>query len=87
MKRDSKHHLAGIYNDIAENLGQDVAKKMHYMYGGQQISFPKHFFDSNYITALIMCDYDMGKNIKELSKKYDYSERRIRQIIKENHKE
>jgi len=75
-------HLAGIYSDICERFGFEIAKKMHFHFGGQQVTFPIKFYDSAYLIEVIMQDYVNGMSIKELSEKYRYSERRIRQIVK-----
>ena len=36
--------LCGVYSEIANLLGIDVALKLHSAYHGQQISFPVHFY-------------------------------------------
>lgn len=73
--------LAGVYREIARRFGYDVAVKMHNHFHGQQVSFPMRFLDSEYVASLIVEEYENGANIRELSVKYDYTERRIRQII------
>lgn len=76
--------MAGIYKEIAKNFDISIAIKMHKYYQGQQISFPTKLFSSDYLADMITRDYIAGASVKELSKKYGYSERRVRQIIKGN---
>lgn len=58
----------------------ETAKKIHEMFAGQQIAFPKKLYSSEYINSFIKSNYN-GKNTRELAKKFNVSERRIRQII------
>lgn len=72
-----------IYNDISEKFGIDVAIHMYENYRGLQVTFPTRLFNSDYVKAKIPLEYD-GTNIKQLAKKYGYSEKSIRRILKEN---
>ena len=75
-----------VYKEISMAVGVDAAIKMFQMYKGQQISFPVHLFNSKRIQNSIVEEYD-GANIRDLAKKYAYSEKTVRRIIKENSKE
>ena len=79
MKADD---LADVYMEIADKLGVDTAVAIHELFKGQQILFPKKLYRKEYIYAYIKQNYN-GKNVRELSKKFGYSDRRIRQIISE----
>lgn len=73
----------GIYKEISEEIGVEGALAMHRMFKGTQVCFPIRFLDKQCIREMIIKEYD-GKNIKALAKKYDYSEKTVRRIIKEN---
>lgn len=75
-----------VYKEISMAVGVDAAMKIFHMYKGQQISFPVHLFSSKRIQDSIVSEYD-GANIRELAKKYAYSEKTVRRIIKENLKD
>lgn len=79
MKADD---LADVYMEIADKLGVDTAVAIHDLFKGQQILFPQKLYRKEYIYAYIKQNYN-GKNVRELSKKFGYSDRRIRQIISE----
>ena len=79
--RAKKENLMGIYKDIADILDVDAAYKLFKELHGQQVSFPQRFYDSNKVKELVKSEYT-GDNAKELAKTYGYSERRIRQFIK-----
>ncbi len=54
---------------------------LHQAYKGLQITFPKRLYSKEYVKEKVKNEYD-GTNLKELSRRYGYSERWIRQMIK-----
>lgn len=72
--------LNGFYQDIAYDLGVDIAVRMYENYRGMQIVFPTKLLDSNIIKQRIWNDFD-GKNYKKIASKYGYSERWVRKIL------
>lgn len=81
MKNVECSSLAGIYRDIAELVGVDAAYTLYERFKGLQISFPSRFLDSEFVVKKIREEYD-GGNVKELARKYGYSESRVRQLLK-----
>ena len=79
----SENVFNAVYNDISEAFGVDVALQMYQTYKGMQISFPTRLFNPDYVKNQVPIEYD-GKNIKELAKKYGYSEKTIRRMVKES---
>ena len=78
-----KEILNTVYKDIAEAFGIDIAIQFYQMYKGMQITFPTRLFNSKYVKKRIPIEYD-GTNVKQLAKKYGYSEKTIRRMIKES---
>ena len=72
--------LAEVYKEIANLTGVDNAIKIHELFKGQQIIFPKQLYNREFIYSYIRHNYN-GKNIRELSQMFDYSDRRVRQIL------
>lgn len=83
MAENDSELLNTVYREISERLGMNAAMTIYEMFKGQQISFPTRFFDSSMIHQAIIQEYD-GTNIRVLAVKYNYSEKTIRRIIKEN---
>ena len=83
MAKEDKELLNSVYREISEVLGTDTAMEMYRMFRGQQISFPVRFFNPECIRQKIIEEYD-GKNIGMLAKKFDYSEKTVRRIIKKS---
>ena len=77
--------FSAIYEEIADAAGAEVAVLIHKMFKGQQILFPQKLYKKSYIYEYIRINYN-GKNVRELSQKFGYSDRRIRQIISEIYK-
>ena len=75
--------LNGIYKDMAETLGLEITKLIFESYKGLQVTFPVKFLSSEYIAKSIAEEYN-GFNVRELARKYECSERRVRNIIKGN---
>lgn len=78
-------YLNGAYNEFANLLGIEAVLKIHSEYRGQQITFPVHLFSKDFLRMQIVKEYN-GYNIKQLATKYGYSEKWIREILK-NHSE
>ena len=72
-----------IYREIGVQLGLDTAIAIYQMYKGQQITFPFHLFNAKRIQTSIIKEYD-GSNIRKLAKKYGYSEKTVRRMIKDS---
>lgn len=74
--------MAGIYKEIARLINAETAIAMHKHFKGQQVIFPKKLYNKEFIYASVRKNYN-GHNIRELSQMFDYSDRRIRQILNE----
>ena len=72
-----------VYREICATIGVDGAIAIYQMYKGQQITFPIHLFNAKRIQHSIIKEYD-GTNIKDLAKKYGYSEKTVRRMIKDS---
>lgn len=73
-------NLRDIYKDIAIESDIETAIAIHKLFGGQQISFPKKLYCSDYVNSYIRKNYN-GRNLRELAHQFGLSERRIRQIL------
>ena len=78
----AKKLFNSVYEEISEEFGFDVAIRMYQIYKGMQISFPTRLFNPEYVKNQIPIEYD-GTNIKQLAKKFGYSEKTVRRMIKD----
>lgn len=77
--------LNGIYADLAEVIPMEYVLYLYRNYGGMQVTFPKHFYDPAAVHESLCREYNKT-NLHELSRKYGYSERWIRQILNNSEK-
>ncbi len=74
--------LNGIYKDVTNYLGMELAMKVHRHYKGLQVTFPQRFLAREYVSKQILMEFD-GTNSKDLARKYGYTERVIRDWLAE----
>ena len=68
---------------MASVLGIEEAYKIYQHFKGQQITFPVKWLSKEFVAKEASEKYD-GKNLKQLAKEFEYSERWLRQIIKKH---
>jgi Mor family transcriptional regulator len=78
--------LAGVYKEVAETVGVDNAYKLYRHFRGLQMLFPLKFYSNEYIARQVCTEYD-GKNVRDIARKYGYSESRVRQILRDGRNE
>ena len=71
----------GIYEDMVDYLGLDITVKIYERYKGQQVTFPVKLHSMEYIISQLS-NSSSGKEIKDIARKYDYSEQWIRRMIR-----
>lgn len=76
-------NLAGVYKEVAEAVGVANAYEIFKNFKGQQLMFPLKFYSSEYTAQQIVEEYCEGHSVRELVRKFGYSESRIRQILRE----
>ena len=72
-----------VYREIARQTSVETAKVIHKLFGGQQISFPKKLYCTEYVNECIRNEFN-GRNMRELACQFGLSERRVRQILHES---
>ena len=73
----------GIYDDMVDYLGLEITEKIYKRYKGQQVTFPVKLHSMDYIISLITQSSD-SKCIKEIARKYGYSEQWIRRMLRKS---
>ena len=72
--------LSGAYSEMAQIIGINDTYKVYKYFRGQQITFPLKFYTPKCIAGMLLEEFD-GSNIHDLTRKYGYSESRIRQLL------
>lgn len=71
-----------IYQDLIDLIGLESTLKIYSTYNGQQISLPKRLYSKDYVEQKVQEEYD-GTNIKQLAKKYSYTERWVSEKVRD----
>lgn len=82
MKKETELYN-NIYKEISEMVGLDATLKIYLRFKGQQVTFPVRLYNPQLIQQNVIIEYD-GTNIAELAKKYNYSEKTIRRMIRDS---
>ncbi|MBS4055269.1 MAG: Mor transcription activator family protein [Thermaerobacter sp.] len=80
LKGIKSEHLNGIYKDIADNFGLEIAMRMFEQYRGLQVTFPTRLLCPQQLRDRLCAEYT-GSNISELARKYNYSSRWVRELV------
>jgi len=82
MEKESELYNT-VYREISEIVGLDATLKIYLRFKGQQITFPVRLYNPQLIQQNVIKEFD-GTNIRALAKKYDYSEKTIRRMIRDS---
>lgn len=74
--------LQESYAQLYELVGPEMMYQIFELYRGRQISFPMRLYDRNKVSKKVITEYN-GNNLADLTKKYDYSQRWLRQMIQD----
>ena len=73
--------LNEVYKEMVDLIGYDNTMILYTYYKGQQVTFPIKLFKSECVSEMIKKQYD-GTNAKKLARKYGYSERWIKELLR-----
>lgn len=79
----NKDKYSQLYKELAELIGDTATIKLWENYQGLNISFPKKLYSNEYVKRFILENKDK-MSVQEIAKEMGLSDRRIRQILKEN---
>lgn len=86
LRQDTQEEPAAflnpIYAELCNAIGMEKTIELYFLLGGQQLTFPLSFFNTDSLRKQIKKEYD-GTNIRELSQKYHRSEKTIRRFLYE----
>lgn len=86
LNEENFDDLAGVYQEVAKEIGREGANAIYHIFHGQQISFPQRFYAREYVLKCVL-ERREGRSLREIATEYGYTERRIRQLIHQQTKE
>lgn len=78
--------FTGIYAEIAAQLGSDTAIRIFRMLRGQMVIFPQKLYSRDYVRSFLR-EHQGEYTVREFSRMFGYSDRRIRQFLAEDRSE
>lgn len=84
-RKIEKDGAADIYNQLIELIGEENTMLIFQTFKGQQVTFPKRFYKSEYVVKEVRRRYN-GSNLQELAREFDYTDRHLRKLIFEGSK-
>lgn len=73
--------FVSIYSELLELVGEENTFKIFEHFRGQSATFPQRIYSTQYVARYVREHYD-GTNLREFARKFNYSERQIRQFLK-----
>ena len=73
--------FVSIYSELLELVGEEYTFKIFEHFRGQSATFPQRIYSTQYVARYVREHYD-GTNLREFARKFNYSERQIRQFLK-----
>ena len=85
MNKNNTPVLNGVYEAISELIGFDNTAKLYKHFAGSQINFPTRLFSKEFVLNEAVKAYDgTSDSINKIAVKYNYSERTIRKLLRDN---
>lgn len=84
MNKIDQKALQENYRVIAELVGQENMEKIYDEFRGTQINLSLRLYDRELVQQRILELYN-GTNLKELADFYGYSQRWVREVVRDNH--
>lgn len=81
-KQESVPVYAGVYEEIAEIIGEERIEEFYERFKGQQFVFPMKRYSREYVMQQISHLHRKEK-ISDIAKKFSYSERYVRKMLAE----
>lgn len=84
-KQLKREGFMSVYKEIAEIIGDEKTYELYQGMKGQQITLPKKLYSTEFIISEILTNSE-GVNIRKIALEYDYTEKYLRQLIKQQMK-
>lgn len=85
MSKNTEPVLNGVYETMSELIGFDNTVKIYKHFAGSQINFPTKLFSKEFVLQEAIKIYDgTSLSINKIATKYNYSERTVRKLLKNN---
>lgn len=84
-KKNAPSKYLGLYEELAEIVGEQHVKEIYDRFQGQEVSFPMRLFTPEYVVDSVLTDTD--KDLRELAREYGYNEKYLKRLISQRKRE
>lgn len=84
-KKNAPSKYLGLYEELAEIIGEQHVKEIYDRFQGQEVSFPMRLFTPEYVVNLALTD--TNRDFRELAKEYGYNEKYLKRLISQRKRE
>lgn len=84
-KKNAPSKYLGLYEELAEIVGEQYVKDIYDRFQGQEVSFPRRLFTPEYVVRLALNDAD--RNLRELAREYGYNEKYLKRLVSQRKRE
>ncbi len=78
-KEKSKKTYAGIYQELADIVGDDLVGQIYERFHGMEVSMPSRLYSVNYVVERAI--KEDPSEWKAIARKYGYNEKYLRRLI------
>lgn len=78
MKEKEETKYLGVYQEIADIVGDEMMEEIHRHFQGLQITFPRRLYSTKYVVELARKEKG---NMRQIAQQYGYSERYLKDIV------
>lgn len=78
-KKKAKKRYSGIYQELAEIVGDDMVGQIHERFHGMEVSMPSRLYSIEYVVERAM--KEKPSEWKKIARKYGYNEKYLKRLI------
>lgn len=78
MDEKEANKYLGIYQEIADIVGDEMIEEIHNHFQRLQITFPRRLYSTKYVVEIARKEKN---NMRQIAQQYGYSERYLKDIV------
>lgn len=75
-KKNAPSQYLGLYEELAEIVGEQHVREIYNFFQGQEVSFPMRLCNPEYVVNLALTDTE--RDLRELARAYGYNEKYLK---------
>lgn len=84
-KKNTPPKYLGLYEELAEIVGEKHVREIYNLFQGQEVSFPMRLFNPEYVVNLALTNTE--RDLRELAREYGYNEKYLKRLVSQRKRE